>query len=609
MNDTNIKNCQQSRLKLSARLEESQRQYNQLHTQVSEKQTRVEWSEEVRDILLELNEKEHEREVGTFEKLLTSCLEDVLPGYREVVMDLHTFNGLPALDLFIKKGINMPLEDALHGTGQSVTNILSLGLRAISIMRSKKRRFMILDEADCWVREEYAPKFTHLVNQLATGLGFQILMISHKPEWVFEKIPHIACLEKHADGITAQWLPTSETPVWEEGQKGLRSIFLEDFMSHTATYLPLAPGLTVLFGDNDIGKSAIITGFRAVFLGEGNETQIHHYQNSARISLNFGPENTLQWTRLKKGSIKESFVLLDAEQTPLQTTNSAKKTPTWVSETFQIGLIDGLDIQLRNQSEPIFLLNQPATTRAKALSIGNDGGHVQTMMALDKAEVAEAKAFVKQGEKQLEQLRRIIHVITPIFKTEDHWKSLERRTLEIQKNEVLIMELEELAETWAESQGKKEILEEALNSPLIEEPQFESNQELIALAERWKIEGERMEILSSISNKPQTLIPEINLELPSQEALATRWKRATQFQKVLSTLDDVKIEAPENVNTSEQLEVLMRKWSLHEEDKNKSESTLHEIEIELVELSHSSAICNTCGQLWTPEHLDVSSKQ
>lgn len=604
MNIIPIKPYYQTRSQLLARLTEAQRQYKILHSQVLEKQARLQWSDEVRNILVELNEKEHEREVGTFEKLLTSCLEDVLPGYREVVMDLGTFNGLPALDIYIKKGPQLPLEDALDGTGQSVTNILSLGLRAISIMRSGKRRFMILDEADCWVKEEYAPKFTNLVNQLSIGLGFQILMISHKPEDVFEKIPHIVRLEKHSDGLAANWIPTSEIPIWEDGQKGLRSIFLENFMAHTATFLPLSPGLTVLFGDNDIGKSAIVTALRAVFLGSGKENDIQHYKNSCQISLNFGPENYLQWTRFRKGKVKENYKLLNSEHQEIKSTDSAK-TPDWVESMFKIGLIDDLDIQLRNQSDPIFLLNKPATNRAKALSIGNDGGHVQTMMALDKVEVSEAKLFVKQGEKRLEYLRRIIHALSPLAKNQLQWDEIEETHENIEKNQQRIMELEELAISWKESLKSKNILEKIVINPIFDAPQ-KSNQtkELLQLHSKWNEADLTLKAIGPINEEkfPEKLI--YNNELVQLQETYGRWKIAAKTYDILKGIKSNQINIPTLNDNKNELIQLLTKWQENRRQSIDSETKLINLKEELETMTHLSAICNKCGQIWSPEHLD-----
>ena len=63
-----------------------------------------------------------------------------------------------------------------------VPNVLSVGLRMLAITtldEKRHRRFLVLDEQDCWLHPDLVPKLTKIVSEAGTRLGFQVLMISH----------------------------------------------------------------------------------------------------------------------------------------------------------------------------------------------------------------------------------------------------------------------------------------------------------------------------------------------------------------------------------------------------------------------------------------------
>lgn len=73
-------------------------------------------------------------------------------------------------------------EDIMKGQGGSVANVLSVGLRMLAITtldEKRHRRFLVLDEQDCWLHPDLVPKLTRIVSEAGRRLGFQVLMISH----------------------------------------------------------------------------------------------------------------------------------------------------------------------------------------------------------------------------------------------------------------------------------------------------------------------------------------------------------------------------------------------------------------------------------------------
>lgn len=544
------------------RLEESRLRYESLSATVGEAKNRIEMEPHVIAVMEELQRREHERAVGAYEELLTLFLRDVLPGHREVVMDLRTERGLPALDVYLRKGEDLPLEDALSGTGGSVTNILSAGLRFIALIRSGRRPFLVLDEPDCWIKPELAPKFAAVVQSVAEQLGVQVLMISHHDEQMFEgMLPHRVRVEKNGSQLFAKWAPTSSMPEWQEDQPGLRSVELINFQSHAHTIMPLSPGLTLINGDNDIGKSAIVSALRDVFDAGSNDLHIRHGAKSAKVILDFGPDKVLSWERFRKGSTKVVYELreagMGADVDPLRKSVGARDVPEWVQE-FGIGLIDNMDVQLTNQKDPVFLLADTARERAKALAIGGENAHVQEMLALGKQELSEARLGVRTGEKQLETLHRSRQILQPMEKRTEAISAMESTAREIEDAARDNEKLDRLVATWSRAKQRRDALSsmtEQMPTPP-EAPQDDTR--MGDLVRRWRIAGGQKNALAPFGGKSfDAATPEVR-DLGGEDLLR-RWKKSGLLLRLMDrfaqTVMPAVPEMPEVINTN-----LAQRW-------------------------------------------------
>ena len=397
-------------------------------------------------------------------------------------MDIFTERGLPGLSIFIEKNEQGVLEDVYNGSGGAVANILSLGLRAIALIQSKERRFLVLDEPDCWIKPEIIPEFVQVINQISEKLKIQILMISHHDEVLLNEIPDRLLLEKQEDGtITCSWT-TNNIPDWKDGEEGIRSLYLENFQSHTSTFIPLGKTVTLLTGKNDLGKSTIVNALRAVFYGLGDDTNIKHFENETKVTVDFG-DTALFWERKLKGKPKEVFTLVDSTRDfsrPLHRTESAREVPPWVKEETGIGLIEGFDIQLGHQKRPVFLLDESPSKKAKVLSIGDESNYVQQMINLSKEDLTYAKNIIKKGEEDLERWYKTLRIYEKydIFKDGELEKVEEtiKKIEEFNRNNEKFKEKLRLLEKFEEKILLKEKIENFLEE--IEKNKLNDNLEL-----------------------------------------------------------------------------------------------------------------------------------
>jgi ABC-type branched-subunit amino acid transport system ATPase component len=114
------------------------------------------------------------------ERNLTYALREILEQDLKVITTREVKKGKVNITFGIER--QGEREDILTGQGGSVCNIISVGLRLIALSQlheKEHRRFLILDEQDCWLRPDLVPRLMHIIHTIAQRLQFQILVISH----------------------------------------------------------------------------------------------------------------------------------------------------------------------------------------------------------------------------------------------------------------------------------------------------------------------------------------------------------------------------------------------------------------------------------------------
>ncbi len=118
--------------------------------------------------------------VKVIESSLTLALQEVLSQDIRLRVEQNWTQRGVGINFSVVRGGQS--EDILRGQGGSVANILSVGLRFFAINTldpSEHRRFLVLDEQDCWLRPDLVPRLVHIVYEACRALGFQAIYISH----------------------------------------------------------------------------------------------------------------------------------------------------------------------------------------------------------------------------------------------------------------------------------------------------------------------------------------------------------------------------------------------------------------------------------------------
>lgn len=375
--------------------------------------------EDIQHALLALQMKVQAKNKGVFEDLLTSLIHEIMPNKtgEKIVFTSSMRNNLAALDVDILS--NGDLENVSRDRGGSIANIVAMGLRFVVLARHPNRRVLFLDEADCHLAEMYIPAFAAVMQQLAHRLGIQVVYISHKPAAYFSGYSRIIEIynengKTHSRTISDEVVDDSV----EYPDNALRYIRLKDFGPHENILVELGPGVNVIIGDNDLGKSKFITAVSELLDNDGSETRIRHNRPQFEVEIGLEEGMSLIWKYARKGSNRTSLELKDKNGVCIESSNAGKgKVPEWLHTYLAMGRIHGQDIHVHPQDEPKYLLSSRYTPmdRAKMLPLGRESRDVQRMLQQFTQQITDARQRKSALEIELNRIKNQLKILSPLL--------------------------------------------------------------------------------------------------------------------------------------------------------------------------------------------------
>lgn len=463
---------------LQGRARELQVQRTRLVRDISLAKARIELAPQATEVFNYLQEQAHARAVGEFEDLLSAFVSDVVPDAGKIHLELGTERGAPALDILLDNGGD--LENILEGNGGGLTNVVVTGLGFSALARTPNRQLMLLDEPDCWLKAKYVPNFTKVIAEVANPrvdedgtphTGCQTLMISHNDISLMDEGAHIQDLRIERDlaafaarlgvkityrgevGECAHvvWVPGAKPGTghievryredglgddeqnaltkgfpfieaiggarpWADDMPGIRWVEVANLRRHVMSRLELSPGLNVLAGDINGGKSTLyFTALRAMAYGESDDTMIRHGADSAIIRMGLENDVVLEMVRNRKSSPKVMFRRYEGGKLVNEGRQETRGgVPSFIADVLKISRVDDLDIQLRSQKQPVFLLDETPARRAQLLSVGRESGLLQALIERHRLQNRRDKDQVKRDEIELNQVNRTLTVLAPV---------------------------------------------------------------------------------------------------------------------------------------------------------------------------------------------------
>jgi len=174
--------------KLKWQLESNQKTIKKLDDEIVDIESFLSVADRTTSALEILSQSLFEEVLGVLESKLTIAIQEVLGQPIKFKSKPDFKRGAAAVSFSIDREGNE--EDVLRGQGGSVQNVLSVGLRMFALAtldEDHHRRFLVLDEQDCWLRPELVPRLVNIVHRAAKELEFQVLMISHHDVGLFDR--------------------------------------------------------------------------------------------------------------------------------------------------------------------------------------------------------------------------------------------------------------------------------------------------------------------------------------------------------------------------------------------------------------------------------------
>jgi ABC-type glutathione transport system ATPase component len=143
---------------------------------------------QVERALEELSQQLFQRLIAVLEEKLTIALHEVLEQPIRLRADPTFKRNSASVDFYIERDGHH--EGIMRGQGGSVVNVLSVGLRMFALAtldEAQHRRFLVLDEQDCWLQPELVPRLVKIIHEAGKALGFQVLLISHHDIAAFDR--------------------------------------------------------------------------------------------------------------------------------------------------------------------------------------------------------------------------------------------------------------------------------------------------------------------------------------------------------------------------------------------------------------------------------------
>jgi exonuclease SbcC len=197
----------------------------------------------------------------------------------------------------------------------------------------------------------------------------------------------------------------------------LKRLTLIDFMAHGRTTFDLAPGLNVLTGPNNTGKSAVVEALRCLAQNPAPRHCIRHGASEARVVAELDDGTLVAWVRRPKYALYE--LTRPGACEPEVFAKFGRTPPEEILAVLAINPVtlesgEVVDVHIGNQREPVFLLNQPGSVVAGFFAASTEAAHLIAMQNLLTERARKAKTEKRRLETQLASLAAAIDRLAPL---------------------------------------------------------------------------------------------------------------------------------------------------------------------------------------------------
>ncbi|HDX8428206.1 TPA: AAA family ATPase [Aeromonas veronii] len=409
--------------------------------------SKIELSQPMKEFIGVLSEKTIEKTLAIYNDLLTAIVRDVMLDETETIYIDAVVNSRNKLEVSIVSERNGHVEDVSTSRGGSIKSIIGAAMRFISIALSGNRRFVVFDEVDSFLKKEYVPAFANVMGKLASEIGVQCIYISHHDPELFES--HARVVEILRPGSDAglkvnvahegpQTAPTRYFFNADLVAGYIRNITLSNIVNYRDVVIPLSPGLTVITGDNDIGKSSLVYALDGLISKSRQSHLITHNETVGTVSLALEDENVLSYAINNKNETVV-YTLTDKNNSILynEAVPRGGEIPSWIDNYLCMPVLGDSNIYISQQMSAPFIVDPSlsASKRAELVDLGELYCTFLRLVSEFNEDQKNLKRDLKNTLAELDVINKKLELLRPIHLVEELSEFL--RLLEIRKIEVL----------------------------------------------------------------------------------------------------------------------------------------------------------------------------
>ena len=188
-------------------------------------------------------------------------------------------------------------------------------------------------------------------------------------------------------------------------------ITLENYMSHANTVIEPAPGLTVIVGPNNCGKSAIVSALQTLCGDHDGDFMVRHGEKLCQVTVETDDGHSIAWRRKKS----VSFVLDGVEVHRAGRGNLPDNLHTLLRlpKVQHPNGREEFDVHFGHQKSPIFLIDKESDAAA-FFSTSSDAEKLIDMQRLHKEKTRDARREHQRLTAELAELDQLLATLTPL---------------------------------------------------------------------------------------------------------------------------------------------------------------------------------------------------
>ena len=218
----------------------------------------------------------------------------------------------------------------------------------------------------------------------------------------------------------------------------LTKLILHNFQSHQNTTINFHPGMNVIVGSSDEGKSAVIRALAAVLQNDVNTSYVRHGEDCFEVTAEFDDGSSI--TRIKGAKVNKYIV--NGEEFERLGDSMPKKVVEVLGNASVFIDDNEIPVTISKQGVEPFLLSESAPVRAKML------GMISGLDVIDRAlremqkdanqtdkDIKIAEGILNQQEKELKDVRDELLIKEPMYLALD--EAVKSYYVDSQKRDVL----------------------------------------------------------------------------------------------------------------------------------------------------------------------------